>query len=340
MKQYLLFDSNCAQCTKIAEEIGQELHEMIEIRSLRDAEIQVMLDQAAPGWKWQPTLLIVNDNCKHVYTGIAMRLRLLARLGMWRTLKLMLLISHSDTNVQNINQPTSTERRWFLKQFGLGFFAFTLLPGRSRFFLAHSPSEENVKTNVVGLSEVEGEEYAGFLFLPEDYPIPEYVQKTQGISLCQTGHYKGESAGEALLLNNIDELKSLVTVPFFVPQALPSGIKFLSADLTRYVQTQNLWKASVYFGKEEDDTPLISVHALPDFHRPFPVWPVRLPYAHENGPIYPEKVNISLKPMVLLPSFSGYVFQWIEQDVLYSLVIEHNNNREIALEIAESLVQL
>lgn len=305
-----------------------------------------MIDHACPNWKWQPTLLIDKGDSKYVYTGIEMYLRLLATLGLRRTLKLMLLISHADPAIQHRNQSINKERRWFLKQAGPSFFALTFLLSRPRFLLAHPSLDEDIKNNkdakVVGLSESEtvGEEYAGFLFLPEDSPIPEFVQKTQGILLCQTSYDNADLAGEASLLNNLEELKTLVSVPFFVPQSLPLDIKFLSADVTRYVRSQTLWKASAYFGTEKEDAPLISVHALPDFHRPFPVWPVRWPYAHENGPIYPEKINISQKPMVLLPSVSGHVFQWIEQDVLYSLVVEHDTNRESALKMAESLVQI
>lgn len=190
--------------------------------------------------------------------------------------------------------------------------------------------------------ELPGSElYEGFLLLPEETLIPSFVQQDRGIMLGQVGDSDDPTLiGETIQFKDVEDLKSFISFPLFTLKELPTNIEFIGASVTQFTQSREIWKASIYFGRGNEYSQLISVHARPMFHRPFPVWPVRLPYAHDEGPITPEKINISAKSMLLLPSASGYLFQWIEQDILYSLAVEHDRNRKEALTIAESLTQL
>jgi hypothetical protein len=138
----------------------------------------------------------------------------------------------------------------------------------------------------------------------------------------------------------MEELKERVSIPIFIPAALPSGMELYRVYITQFVQSGEIWNVSIYYGTENDYGRFISIHARPEFDRPFPVWPVRLAHAHDEGPIYPEKITISQKRMLMLPSIIGHRLQWIEYDVLYSLVVEHDSNREAALRTAESLIQI
>ncbi len=49
--RYLLFDSGCACCTKLAQDIERETGGWVRARSLRDAEMHVLLNCARPGWR-------------------------------------------------------------------------------------------------------------------------------------------------------------------------------------------------------------------------------------------------------------------------------------------------
>lgn len=46
MKRYLLFDSNCSTCSKIARAIVQEVNGQFAIRSFYESDIQDLLNQA------------------------------------------------------------------------------------------------------------------------------------------------------------------------------------------------------------------------------------------------------------------------------------------------------
>ncbi|WP_448601219.1 hypothetical protein [Thermoflexus hugenholtzii] len=46
------------------------------VHSPRDPEVQALLDRARPGWQWAPMLLEVEGEQVRVFTGLAMRARL------------------------------------------------------------------------------------------------------------------------------------------------------------------------------------------------------------------------------------------------------------------------
>lgn len=239
-----------------------------------------------------------------------------------------------------------SDRRHFLKTtlatLGSIFLGYAgkLFP-KSQQASAHTDRVELQQVEQPHMELQERELYEGFLFLPEESLIPYFVRQARGIMLCQTSNYDDPTlAGETIQFNNIEELKNLVSFPLFTLNTLPLEIEFIGADVTRFVQSHEIWKASINFGTGNDYSQLISIHARPEFHKPFPVWPVRLPFAHDDGPINPEKISVSQKPMVLLPSISGHLFQWIEHDILYSLVVEHDKSRETAIALAESLIQI
>lgn len=81
MKHYLLFDSGCSLCTSLAQSIEQASHGWLTAHSLRDPDMQALLNQAKTDWKWEPTLLDIDGNKVHAYTGLALRSRLLIGLG-------------------------------------------------------------------------------------------------------------------------------------------------------------------------------------------------------------------------------------------------------------------
>lgn len=85
MERFLLFDSGCSLCTELAKAIERETDGRLKARSLREPEVKVLLDRAQPNWRWEPTLLEVDGERVRAFTGLAMRTRLLMKLGLKRT---------------------------------------------------------------------------------------------------------------------------------------------------------------------------------------------------------------------------------------------------------------
>jgi|SRR5579883_2900591 predicted DCC family thiol-disulfide oxidoreductase YuxK len=92
MQRYLLFDAGCLTCTSIAQAIETAAEGWLVARNLSDQEVQEQLAQAKPHWKWEPTLLEVEQDYVAAFTGIKLRLKLLRGLGpqrTWQTIQLM-----------------------------------------------------------------------------------------------------------------------------------------------------------------------------------------------------------------------------------------------------------
>jgi predicted DCC family thiol-disulfide oxidoreductase YuxK len=124
MKRLLLFDSGCTLCRELAQAVEKESDGRLAVRSLREAEVQRLLDQARPGWSWEPTLLEVEGKNTKAYTGIAMLIRMAHGLGLRRAWRVARLVSNITAQANGeINQA----RRRFLK-YGGGIIGLALLP--------------------------------------------------------------------------------------------------------------------------------------------------------------------------------------------------------------------
>lgn len=122
MNRYLLFDSGCSLCTEIARRVEEASNGWLEARSLRDPEMQSLLDRAKPDWRWEPTLVEVNGDNVHVYQGLKMRLHFLRILGIRRTLLLMKAMYGYDRRWKGVDY----QRREFVRNIAvmLGVSAF------------------------------------------------------------------------------------------------------------------------------------------------------------------------------------------------------------------------
>lgn len=130
MARYLLFDSGCPVCTGLAREIEHRSDDHLVIRSLHDPTIQALLDQAKPGWSWEPTLLEVEGEQARAFTGIGLRVRMVKMLGPRRAWRVAQLVAQSQlpTDVDN------PSRRRFLKRSGIataGLAVFGLQQSRA-----------------------------------------------------------------------------------------------------------------------------------------------------------------------------------------------------------------
>ena len=202
--------------------------------------------------------------------------------------------------------------------------------------LAHQKSQAITQAAQMPEQLEVGELYAGFLLLPEEVPVPDFVQTVTP----PTPHDAPNSdlVGETMEFSTIEELVAYIPFPTYFPTNLPTGVQLTEASVFQFAESQTTYYAIISFGEIGAGSPTISVWAQPIYSRPFPVWPVRSP--SDRGIIVPEKITFTPEPGLLLPSAVGFLLLWIKGEVLYQLFVENNSTREFAREIAESLVQI
>jgi len=226
------------------------------------------------------------------------------------------------------------ERRRVLQQ--AGTLAGLVLLGRLR-WLPSSISSALIPSQQP--STFEGELWEGFLLLPPSAPVPSFVQCAPAPILCQTDErVEPDFRGETLRFDHWEDLKNRIQFPLYIPSRLPSQMTVLGAYLTIFRKSGLVFSASVAFGKK-DGEPLIRIAAQPIYPSPYPIWPVYSP-SQPEVPIDPEKVAFTPTPGLLLPSALGHVALWLERDVLYMLIAEHEAQRGAAIEVVQSLRQV
>lgn len=174
-----------------------------------------------------------------------------------------------------------------------------------------------------------GELYAGFLILPHIDSLPNVL--FEGLPLDERQITEFASLAEAL--NQIE-------IPLYLPSTLPNGIEFSKVSIQSYPSSTEVYLVSLSYASSEIDNPYpINISALTDFPRPYPVRPVHLFQDSGEQPelISPDRVSFTPTQGVMLPSVLGYVLQWIENGILYTLVSEHNPSRDAAIELVNSL---
>lgn len=123
MLRYLLFDSGCSVCRGVARVAEEQSNGWLITRSLHDPEMQEILNQEKKNWKWEPTLIEVQADRPHVFTGINMRVRLLKGLGIKRSSNILRLLA--DATIPSTNNP----RRTFLRRTGFVLASAVFGPG-------------------------------------------------------------------------------------------------------------------------------------------------------------------------------------------------------------------
>ncbi len=72
-ERWLLYDAGCSVCAALAREVEALSGGRLRVRSLRDPEVQALLDRARPGWRWEPMLVEVEGERMQVLAGLSMR---------------------------------------------------------------------------------------------------------------------------------------------------------------------------------------------------------------------------------------------------------------------------
>lgn len=190
-------------------------------------------------------------------------------------------------------------------------------------------------TNSKATENLTGEIYAGFIILPENAPMPKFITPGKGISLEGNGTNR---KGKSVLFGNISDISDYVHFPIFYPSQLPINFNLSAVVLYQVVETNEIWAVRLDFSSGTENEGQITLWALPDFPRPFPVWPIRDPKNPEGDLILPAKVQLT-SPGLMIPSMLGYDFTWITGDILYSLAVENHPDYLFALNMARSLQQ-
>jgi predicted DCC family thiol-disulfide oxidoreductase YuxK len=87
-ERYLLFDGGCSVCAALAREVETLSEGRLGVRSLRDPEVQALLDRARPGWRWEPMLVEIEGERVRVLAGLSLRARLVQVLGPAQALRM------------------------------------------------------------------------------------------------------------------------------------------------------------------------------------------------------------------------------------------------------------
>ena len=181
--------------------------------------------------------------------------------------------------------------------------------------------------------------------------MPSFVQCAPAPILCQVENEQDPNVvayrGETLWFDSVDDLSSNLPFSTYAPTSLPQNIEFMQGYIIRFVQDGNIFVARFDYGTADNLQPLISLSAQPLYPRPYPVWPIHMNYdnqkqasSEEGVAISPEKVNFTVTPGLMLPTRYGHVIHWISQNVLYTLTVEHDPQRNEAVEITKSLVEI
>jgi hypothetical protein len=232
-------------------------------------------------------------------------------------------------------------RRSFLAAIGLAGAAAVPVLGERRIGLAGGPEARRDPAE-----PIRGERYAGFVLLPEGAPVPYDVQAPRRESpiLCGVGEGRGGPSVTAIhsKVRSEADLASEVGFPVYLVAAAPAGLTPAGGDVLRY-EDGEVFAASLDFqtrnalNGEMETT--VSLWAYPEFPRPYPLWETSPP--EPGGPfVQLHKVDFLPTPGVMMRSAQGYVFLWIQADVLYTLTAENNPSWKQARSLAESLVEL
>ncbi len=168
IERWLLYDAGCSLCAALAREVEALSEGRLRMRSLREPEVQALLDRARPGWRWEPMLLEEEGERVRVYTGLAMRMQLVRVLGPARALRVAQLVARFGGPVLGVDWG----RRRLLQQGGA--LAGLALLGRW-FSLRPRPASSSSSSL---RSKMEGEVWEGFLLLPAGAPLPAWVRSS------------------------------------------------------------------------------------------------------------------------------------------------------------------
>ena len=142
--------------------------------------------------------------------------------------------------------------------------------------------------------------------------------------ICGAGQKDPDLTGYGTLYSTPSEVAKSVDFSLNSFVHIPSGMRASGGNVIRH-NTGEIYAVSLDYESFNEVSNLwetvVSIWAQPDFHKPYPLWS----YAsvEEGGPsVVLEKVDSLPTPGIRTKSQGGYVFYWIQNDVLYTLIQE------------------
>ena len=275
------------------------------------------------GSRWPRRVPLEGERVR-VFGGLGMRARLVQVLGPVRALRVAQAVARFGGPVLGVDWG----RRRLLRQ-SLALAGMALLrriPGGT-----HAPRAAGSAPPLP--TPGKWEIWEGFVLLPEGAPLPSFVTCAPAPILCQTdGSPEAEALrGEILPMRDLNKARTRGSLPLYQPGGLP----LQQGWMIHFQQGGPVFSVMLDFGLEE---PEVRLWARPIYPRPYPIWPVRHPDQPERL-IQPEKISFTPAPGVLLPTADGYMAQWIERSILYTLLTHHDPDGSSIYKIAQSLIR-
>lgn len=210
-------------------------------------------------------------------------------------------------------------RRSFLKSLA-GVGAVILLPIEKRLGFPTANQRKGIS-----LALAEEDLYAGFVILPEGSPAPSFVQPSvRGVPIvCGVGEGRGGPPAQAKFEEfgaNGDVRAQLPFRMAYLPDtvSLPEGGGSILRHPTGEIYGSTLLYGELPGADPDSNSNAIRIWAVPDFPRPFPLW--------ESNSVEPGGPEARFLKVDFLPSDGlmqatdeGYVFYWIDDNVLHTL---------------------
>jgi hypothetical protein len=194
---------------------------------------------------------------------------------------------------------------------------------------------------VVQAEEPVGELYAGFVLLPEGAPAPEFVKYPEVMVpiICGAGQNSSQHASMASTENfsTIVELANRIQFPIFKPAPLPNNLKPTAIKLIKHKISNEIYLTEYILESDAAEESVMAImSAYTKFPAPFPLWSSEPVEPNETATV-PEKVDFLPSPGIMVSSKGGNIFNWIGNNIFYSLIVEPALSREDAEILATSL---
>lgn len=321
MHRYLLFDSDCAACTEVAQSIEQIVGGWITPCSLRHPAMIRLLNKARPNWRWEPTLLETEGDEIHAFTGISLATKVALGVGLPRAFRILRVVAGAT---RPKTEATDLSRRAFLGQ-GVAFLAWLAMPN----FLRPTTAELSTAERA-GIADI-GELYGGFVLLPDGAPVPLDLSDYKGFpnpcGVVEPGGTEHAQPSDAVHVELSDArvLSEMGGFPVYALKTLPQKLLSVSASLVKHGTGEvhgGYLAYKAFDARNKVAFTAVTIAMEKGFPHPYPLWSANP--VEENGPsIKLEKVEyVPGGEGILIRTPVGFDLHWIENDVLYSLSAE------------------
>lgn len=194
------------------------------------------------------------------------------------------------------------------------------------------------KKNYLSGNDV-GEEFAGFLLLPDGADTPEFVlYPKSGIPIfCGVGD--GPSPTASGVTVSIEDLSEKVNFKLYKIANQIDNLAPLEGTII-YQPDSKIFCITIDYGRNISESNIreggVSIWAYSSFPYPYPIWssdPVEI-----NGPfVKNEKVEFLPMPGVLTITPTMQIAHWIENDILYKIIIDPCTDISYSRSIVDAL---